>query len=300
MLVHTRTSYHRSCYVTLLTISGFKQMDICRFLPLVMWLMLLVAINLVISATNNADDSASGLVLKSLPYAFNALEPAIDEETMTVHWGKHHRAYTDNANTALRALVKDDAVSGHLREAAKRALANDAAKLQEALYLAMVEEQKAPAATKKMLRSLRNNGGGFLNHNEYFENLAKPVVEGGVAEEASGALGAAVTSKFGSWNSLREKFNQEGTSIFGSGWVWLIVTADGELDIVTTPNQDRPPEGSHVIIGCDVWEHAYYLKRQNRRQEYLVAFWNVVNYKAAQVRYEHAMLASQGSQKENL
>ena len=228
-----------------------------------------------------------GLVLSTLPYSFDSLEPAIDAETMEVHWGKHHKAYTDNANIALKSITTNSDVSPKLRLLATEILKSNPASLSEAINLAIKEEEIVPPSTKKILRSLRNNGGGFLNHNEYFQNLAPVKIGGG--HDPTGPLEEALIKKFGSINEFREKFIDLGMSVFGSGWVWLVLHPDGSLDIITTPNQDRPPKEYQVIIGCDVWEHAYYLKHRNRRRDYLVAFWGVVNMKIVEDRYTEAL-----------
>ena len=230
----------------------------------------------------------SGVVLKDLPYKFEALEPAIDAETMKLHWGKHHKTYTEKANDALRGLLKpEEKISEDLKRAATQALNDDEDQLNEAIRLAIAEESAAPPTTKKLLRTLRNNGGGFSNHNDYWNNLA-PIGAGGGGEPTN-AFGAAINKRFGSFDQFKEKFVNEGLGVFGSGWVWLVVTPKASLEIVTTPNQDRPLDGSHVIIGCDVWEHAYYLKHNNRRQDYLNTFWKVVNFNVAGKRFEHAI-----------
>lgn len=249
--------------------------------------VLMVMINLVQVKAEEEEQPGAGLVLQGLPYTFESLEPIIDMQTMQLHWGRHHKAYTDNANVALRGLLTAEKVSNELKTAAKDALKNNEDRLKDAIALAMKEEQNAPPATKKLLRSLRNNGGGFANHNDYWQNLA-PMHSGG-GGEPSGQLATAIQKTFGSVDAFREKFMQEGLGVFGSGWVWLVLTPQAQLEIVTTPNQDRPTDGSHVIIGCDVWEHAYYLKHNNRRQDYLAGFWNVVNFHAAEQRYERAL-----------
>lgn len=254
-------------------------------------LALATAVTLLACAANAGEteklDEAGGLILLGLNYQFNAFEPIIDAETMQLHWGRHHRAYTDNVNAALRTISKDQNVSPRLRQASQSALANNEEELKEAIKSAVEEEPRMPVATRKALRSIRNNGGGFANHNEFWENIAPPNQGGG--GEPEGSLAAALVTRFGSIDAFREKFVQEGLGVFGSGWVWLVLTPDVKLEIITTPNQDRPLDGSKVIIACDVWEHAYYLKYNNRRQEYLANFWSVVNYKVAQERYEKAL-----------
>jgi Fe-Mn family superoxide dismutase len=252
------------------------------------WMVLTVLLSIWISLVHAEEqEGGPGLILTGLPYSFEALEPAIDLQTMKLHWGRHHKAYTDNANIALRGLLTADSVSDDLKKAAKGALANNEERLQEAIELAIKEEPGAPPPTKKLLRSLRNNGGGFSNHNDYWQNLAPPNAGGG--SEPSGDLAAALIKRFGSVDAFRETFVAEGLGIFGSGWVWLVVTPQASLEITTTPNQDRPLDGSHVILSCDVWEHAYYLKHNNRRQDYLMTFWSVVNFSTAEKRFQRAM-----------
>lgn len=186
--------------------------------------------------------------LPALPYAHDALEPYIDTTTMQIHHDKHHQAYVDNLNKAIAGTPNE---SKSLEELVKSA------------------GSISPA--------VRNNGGGHWNHSFFWEILAPKA--GGAP---SGNLAEAIDAAFGSFDSLKEKLNAAGVGRFGSGWAWLIVK-DGKLEISSTPNQDNPlmdvaeVKGS-PILGVDVWEHAYYLKYQNRRAEYLGAFWNVVNW----------------------
>ena len=196
--------------------------------------------------------------LPSLPYAHDALEPHIDAETMKIHHGKHHQAYVDNLNKALSGTE---------------------------------HEQKSLEEIVKIAGSIspavRNNGGGHWNHTFFWEILAPNA--GG---EPSGRIGEAINSTFGSFEAFKEKFNTAGATRFGSGWAWLIVI-DGKLEVVSTPNQDNPlmdiaeVKGTPVL-GVDVWEHAYYLKYQNRRPEYLNAFWNAVNWTKVEELYNAA------------
>ena len=188
--------------------------------------------------------------LPALPYEHTALEPHIDAKTMEIHHGKHHNAYVTNLNKALEAHP----------EAAKLTLedllADNLAKVPEAIRTAV-----------------RNNGGGHHNHSLFWTVLAPNA--GGVP---AGEIGAAIQSAFGSFDAFKEKFNAAATTRFGSGWAWLVVK-DGKLDVYSTANQDSPlMEGHHPILGLDVWEHAYYLNYQNRRPDYIGAFWNVVNW----------------------
>jgi Fe-Mn family superoxide dismutase len=196
--------------------------------------------------------------LPPLPYATNALEPNIDEKTMEIHHGKHHQAYVDNLNKAIAGTENENK---SLEELVKNAGAI------------------SPA--------VRNNGGGHWNHTFFWESLAPNA--GGTP---SGKLADAINSTFGSFDAFKEKFNAAGATRFGSGWAWLIVK-DGKLEVSSTPNQDNPlMDVAEVkgtpILGCDVWEHAYYLKYQNRRPEYLSAFWNAVNWNKVAERFEKA------------
>ena len=191
--------------------------------------------------------------LPPLPYAYDALEPAIDKETMTFHHDKHHQAYVDNLN---KAIDGDSSLQG---------------KSLEELFANM---SKAPKA-------VRNNGGGHWNHSLFWELLA-PVGETG---EPSAELAAAIDRDLGGMEKFKEAFNAAGAGQFGSGWAWLIVQ-DGKLKVTSTPNQDNPlmdvaDEKGAVVLAADVWEHAYYLKYQNRRPDYLKAFWTVVNWNKA-------------------
>jgi Fe-Mn family superoxide dismutase len=186
--------------------------------------------------------------LPALPYAHNALEPHIDVKTMEIHHGKHHQAYVDNLNKAIAGTP------------------NENKSLEELVR-----------AAGSISPAVRNNGGGHWNHSFFWEILS-PSATGA----PSGALADAINSTFGSFDAFKEKFNNAGMTRFGSGWAWLI-SKDGKLEISSTPNQDNPlMDVAEVkgtpLLGVDVWEHAYYLKYQNRRAEYLAAFWNVVNW----------------------
>ena len=191
--------------------------------------------------------------LPPLPYAYDALEPAIDKETMTFHHDKHHQAYVDNLN---KAIDGDSSLQG---------------KSLEELFANM---SKAPKA-------VRNNGGGHWNHSLFWELLAPQ----GETGEPSAELAAAIDRDLGGMETFKEAFNAAGAGQFGSGWAWLIVQ-DGKLKVTSTPNQDNPlmdvaDEKGAVVLAADVWEHAYYLKYQNRRPDYLKAFWTVVNWNKA-------------------
>lgn len=196
--------------------------------------------------------------LPALPYAPEALEPHIDTQTMQIHHGKHHQAYVDNLNKAIAGTP------------------NENKSLEE---LVKVAGTISPA--------VRNNGGGHWNHTFFWETLAPNA--GGAP---SGKLADAINATFGSFEEFKEKLNTAGATRFGSGWAWLLVK-DGKLEISSTPNQDNPlMDVAEVkgtpILGVDVWEHAYYLKYQNRRPDYLKAFWNVVNWSKVAERFAAA------------
>ena len=193
--------------------------------------------------------------LPPLPYAFEALEPHIDSTTMKIHHGKHHQAYVDNLNKAIAGTEQENK---SIEELVKHAGSISAA--------------------------VRNNGGGHWNHSFFWESMAPN--SGGAP---TGKLADAIQAAFGSFDAFKEKFSAAGLTRFGSGWAWLIVK-DGKLEISSTPNQDNPlmdvvdVKGT-PILGCDVWEHAYYLHYQNRRADYLAAFWNVVNWNKVAERF---------------
>ena len=194
-----------------------------------------------------------------LPYDYAALEPHIDEQTMHVHHDKHHKAYVDKANAALEGTEWAD-------RPVEQVLAN----------LELLPEDKQAA--------VRNNAGGHANHSMFWEIIGP---DGG--GEPSGALAQAIESTFDSLDALQEAVNLAGVNRFGSGWTWLVHDGTG-LAVVSTPNQDSPISNSDVpLLGIDVWEHAYYLKYQNRRPDYLAAWWNVVNWDAVAARYDEAV-----------
>jgi len=194
--------------------------------------------------------------LPPLPYDFAALEPHIDARTMEIHHGKHHQTYVNNLNAAIEKAP--DLASKSLDD-----LMRTVNKLPEAV--------RTP---------IRNNGGGHWNHSMFWQIMAPKT--GG---EPGGNLGAAIKTAFGDFAKFREQFSAAGVGRFGSGWAWLINTG-GKLSIISTPNQDNPlMEGQKAIMGLDVWEHAYYLKYQNRRPDYIQAWWNVVNWKVVEKRY---------------
>lgn len=188
--------------------------------------------------------------LPPLPYAFNALEPYIDARTMEIHHDKHHAAYVNNLNKALESAPE-------LQSKSLEALIGDLNSVPEAIRTAV-----------------RNNGGGHANHSLFWTLLK--VNNGAVP---TGDLANAINAAFGSFDAFKTQFAAAGAGRFGSGWAWLIVAPDGTLSITSTPNQDSPlMEGKKPVLGLDVWEHAYYLLYQNRRPDYIAAFWNVVNW----------------------
>jgi Fe-Mn family superoxide dismutase len=197
--------------------------------------------------------------LPALPYAHDALEPHIDKQTMEIHHGKHHQAYVDNLNKAIASTP------------------NEGKSLEELV-----------AKAGSISPAVRNNGGGHWNHSFFWEILGPNT--GG---KPSGKLADAINETFGSFEALQEKINTAGTTRFGSGWAWLIVK-DDKLEVTSTPNQDNPlMDVAEVkgtpILGIDVWEHAYYLKYQNKRPDYLKAIWNVIDWKKVTKHYEKAL-----------
>jgi Fe-Mn family superoxide dismutase len=196
--------------------------------------------------------------LPKLPYAYNALEPYIDEQTMTIHHTKHHQGYTNNLNNAIAGTDLEN-------------------KSIEEILKVCVDK---PA--------VRNNGGGYWNHDLFWKVMAPNA--GG---EPSGELAKAINDTFGSFEAFKDLFSKAAATRFGSGWAWLVVNKNGKLEVCSTPNQDNPLmpgigcEGT-PILGLDVWEHAYYLKYQNRRPEYIQAFFNVINWDEVSRRYQTA------------
>lgn len=197
--------------------------------------------------------------LPKLAYDFNALEPHIDARTMEIHHGKHHAGYVNNLNAAI-----------------------------EGTDLASKSIEDILANVSKASVAVRNNGGGHFNHSLFWSVLSP---NGGGAPQ--GDLAAAINSQFGSLDALKEQFNKAAATRFGSGWAWLCVKADGSLEVCSTPNQDNPLMDVETngcagtpILGLDVWEHAYYLNYQNRRPDYISAFWNVINWDEVARRYQ--------------
>jgi len=203
--------------------------------------------------------------LPPLPYDYSALEPTIDTQTMQLHHDKHHAAYVTNANAALEK---------HPDLEKKFPTVED--------LLRNINQMPEDVRTV-----LRNNAGGHANHSMFW-TIMQPKGGG----PATGPVSEAINKTFGSFDQFVEQFNTAGTKQFGSGWVWLVRGADRKLQIITTPNQDNPfLQGLYPVMGNDVWEHAYYLKYQNRRADYLKAWWNVVNWKEINKRFEESEAA---------
>lgn len=198
--------------------------------------------------------------LPPLPYDYNALEPSIDAQTMQIHHDLHHNAYVTNLNNA----IKDSAVASWSIEQ----LVSRISEVPESIRTAV-----------------RNNGGGHFNHSMFWQIMGP-----GGGGAPSGELASAIDQAFGSFDALKEVFKDAGVKRFGSGWAWLILDKGGKLQVTSTPNQDNPlMEGLYPVMGNDVWEHAYYLKYQNKRPAYLDAWWNVVNWDAVASRYRKGL-----------
>lgn len=204
-----------------------------------------------------------------LPYAFDALEPNIDAKTMEIHYGKHHAAYTNNLNDALKNNAPE-----YLEKTIEEVLTN---------------LDSLPEAVKA---AVRNNGGGFYNHNLFFT-----VIGPNAGGQPTGELAEKINETFGSFDAFKEEFAKAAATRFGSGWAWLVLNNDGNLKVTSTANQDNPlmpgicscGKGQGTpILGIDVWEHAYYLNYQNRRPDYIQAFFNVINWDAVAERYNAA------------
>ncbi len=197
--------------------------------------------------------------LPALPYDYSALEPYIDTQTMQLHHDKHHAAYVNNLNAAL----KDNS------ELASLSVEHLVRRLNE--------------VPENIRAAVRNNGGGHVNHTMFWQ-IMKPNGGG----EPTGELASAISQAFGSFDAFKTAFNDAGVKRFGSGWTWLVLDRSGKLSVMSTANQDSPlTDGLHPVMGNDVWEHAYYLKYQNRRPDYLNAWWNVVNWDEIARRYAH-------------
>lgn len=203
--------------------------------------------------------------LPALPYASDALEPYIDKLTMEIHHDKHHKAYVDNLNKAI-AESKDS-------------------------KLGTMTLSDILATVSKYSPAIRNNAGGHYNHSMFWT-----ILDSDANDKPSGELELALNKKYGSIEKFKEEFSTAAKTRFGSGWAWLIVNKKGELQITSTPNQDNPlmddvkaDERGYPIVGLDVWEHAYYLKYQNKRPDYIAAFWNAINWKEVSKRYDEAV-----------
>ncbi|MNP08099.1 Superoxide dismutase [Mn] [compost metagenome] len=198
--------------------------------------------------------------LPALPYPANALEPYIDEQTMNIHHDRHHNTYVTNLNAALEKAPE-------LQSKSVEELISDLNSVPESIRTAV-----------------RNNGGGHANHSLFWKIIGP---NGGGSP--SGSLAQAIDSELGGFDKFKDDFAKAAASRFGSGWAWLVVDKNGKLSITSTPNQDNPlSEGLTPILGLDVWEHAYYLKYQNKRPDYIAAFWNIVNWDEVNKRYEAA------------
>jgi len=198
--------------------------------------------------------------LEALPYDYNALEPYIDDETMHLHHDKHAQAYVNNLNTALQGLAQFD-------------------NLPIEQLMRRINEVPENVRT-----AVRNNGGGHVNHSMFWT-----IMKANGGGQPSGDLANDIAATFGSFDQFKSLFNDAGTKRFGSGWAWLIMDSGGKLQVTSTANQDSPlMDGNFPIMGNDVWEHAYYLKYQNRRPDYLAAWWNVVNWDEVARRYQRA------------
>ncbi len=198
--------------------------------------------------------------LPPLPYDYSALEPHIDTQTMQLHHDKHHQAYVTNLNNALQGLSQFDGVS-----------------IEDLM-------RRINEVPENVRTAVRNNGGGHVNHSMFWQ-IMKPNGGG----EPTGALAEAIAATFGSFDQFKATFKDNGVKRFGSGWTWLVVNQSGQLQALSTANQDSPfMEGMYPVMGNDVWEHAYYLKYQNRRPDYLDAWWNVVNWDEVTRRYQQA------------
>lgn len=201
--------------------------------------------------------------LPKLPYPYDALEPYIDAQTMEIHHTKHHQAYIDKLNAALAS--QGQALQGKSIEELLRNL---------------------ESVPEDIRTAVRNHGGGHYNHSLFWKIMAPPPGGGG---QPSGGLAEAINKTFGSFDEFKKKFTEAGLGRFGSGWAWLSVSS-GNLMVTSTPNQDNPlMEGTTPILGLDVWEHAYYLKYQNRRPEYVEAWWNIVNWKEVENNFNSAL-----------
>ena len=196
--------------------------------------------------------------LPPLPYEYNALEPHIDEQTMHLHHDKHHAAYVTNLNNAIQGQAQFESMS-----------------VEDLL-------RNINSVPENIRTTVRNNGGGHANHTMFWE-----IMTPGGSQQPTGALAIAISSAFGGLDQFKAAFNDAGVKRFGSGWAWLVLDGSGKLSVISTANQDSPlMDGNFPVMGNDVWEHAYYLKYQNRRADYLAAWWNVVNWDKVAARYQ--------------
>lgn len=217
------------------------------------------------NAVTSNEQSAIGFTLPALPYGYDALEPFIDKQTMEIHHTKHHQAYVDKLNKALtEANIHGIAIDDICKDVSKYSIA------------------------------VRNNGGGHYNHSMFWKSM-KPnsgsVLSPSSANEPTGKLAEAINSAFGSYSNFKAKFGEKALATFGSGWAWLVINKEGKPEIGSTPNQDNPLMDiaefkGKPILGLDVWEHAYYLKYQNKRADYINAWWSLVNWEEAAKRFE--------------
>jgi len=225
------------------------------------------------ASSTSTQSKPMSYTLPPLPYANNALEPHIDAQTMEIHHDKHHAAYVNNLNAAL---------------------AKEPGFKAPECPLALIADLKA--VPESIRTAVRNNAGGHVNHSFFWKLLS---ANGG--GEPTGELAEAIKKSFGSFDAFKEKFAAAGTTRFGSGWAWLVVNADKSLAVVSTPNQDNPimagvaEVSGNPVIGLDVWEHAYYLKYQNKRPDYIAAFWKVVDWKQASENYKEALAYATGA-----
>ncbi len=230
-------------------------------------LAVIVLSSLVVAAayfyrTSPGGGEAKEYTLLPLPYAFNALEPYIDEETMRIHYTKHHAAYLRKLNATL---MQNPKIAGHSLD-----------------YLLTHLDELPPQVRK----SIKNNGGGYLNHT-FFWLVMTPETS---KRQLTGAIKEAIEKQFGSFDAFKKEFNTAAQGVFGSGWAWLVSDEKGTLSILATANQDSPITlGLNPILGLDVWEHAYYLKYHNRRDEYNDAWWQVVNWHQVEKNYQHVL-----------
>ena len=211
-------------------------------------------------STSLVAQASDEFTLPPLPYAYDALEPYIDSQTMTLHHDKHHAGYVKNLNEAIASYPDLQGQS-----------------VEELL-------QNLDTLPEDIQTTVRNNGGGHANHTMFWS-----IMTGDSQGEPTGEIAEAIDASFGDFQTFQSEFNDAGKKRFGSGWSWLVMNEDGELEVISTANQDSPLlEGKYPIMGNDVWEHAYYLKYQNKRDEYLDAWWNVVNWSEVNNRFQTA------------